>query len=81
MASVLEHPLHAKIALTGLVALIAFPLVMQAMDQPFYVVLASRILIFALVASSLNLHRRLRRHGVLRACRVLRCRRLRGRRS
>jgi branched-chain amino acid transport system permease protein len=55
MASILEHPLHAKIALTGLVALGAFPLVMQALDQPFYVVLASRILIFALVASSLNL--------------------------
>ena len=28
---------------------------MQALDQPFYIVLASRILIFALVASSLNL--------------------------
>ncbi len=55
MASILEHPLHAKIALTGLIALIGFPLAMQALDQPFYVVLASRILIFALVASSLNL--------------------------
>ena len=52
---------------------------MQAIDQPFYVVLASRILIFALVASSLNLMRRLRRHGVLRSRRLLRCRRLRGR--
>ncbi len=55
MASILDHPLHAKVALSGLAALIALPLVMQAVDQPFYTVLASRILIFALVASSLNL--------------------------
>jgi branched-chain amino acid transport system permease protein len=55
MASVLEHPLHGRIALAGLVALIAFPLVMQHYNEPFYVVLASRILIFALVATSLNL--------------------------
>ena len=55
MASILDHPLHAKAALSGLAGLIALPLVMQAVDQPFYTVLASRILIFALVASSLNL--------------------------
>jgi branched-chain amino acid transport system permease protein len=55
MASVLEHPLHPKVALTALAALLIFPLAMQALDQPFYIVLASRILIFALVASSLNL--------------------------
>jgi branched-chain amino acid transport system permease protein len=55
MGSILEHPLHGKIALAALAALIALPLVMQAIDQPFYTVLASRILIFALVASSLNL--------------------------
>src|SRR5512134_915643 len=44
-----------KLALPAVVLLAAFPLVMQAIDQPFYIVLASRILIFALAASSLNL--------------------------
>src|SRR5215470_6150513 len=55
MRSLLEHPLHGRIAIAGLIALAAFPLVMQHLDQPFYVVLASRVLIFALVATSLNL--------------------------
>jgi branched-chain amino acid transport system permease protein len=55
MASLLEHPLHAKAALPVLGALLALPWLMQAIDQPFYIVLASRILIFALVATSLNL--------------------------
>ena len=53
--SLLEHPLPARVALPVLAALALLPLAMQAIDQPFYVVLASRILIFALVASSLNL--------------------------
>jgi branched-chain amino acid transport system permease protein len=53
--SLLDHPLHAKVALPALAALLVFPLAMQAIDEPFYIVLASRILIFALVASSLNL--------------------------
>ena len=44
-----------KLALPAVVLLAAFPLVMQAIDQPFYIVLATRILIFALAASSLNL--------------------------
>ncbi|HYY59968.1 MAG TPA: branched-chain amino acid ABC transporter permease, partial [Burkholderiales bacterium] len=35
--------------------LAAFPLVMQAMDAMFYVSLASRILIYAIAATSLNL--------------------------
>ena len=43
------------VALPALALLIALPLVMQAIGQPFYTVLASRILIFALAASSLNL--------------------------
>jgi branched-chain amino acid transport system permease protein len=55
MGSLLDHPLRAKVALPVLAALALLPLAMQAIDQPFYVVLASRILIFALVASSLNL--------------------------
>jgi branched-chain amino acid transport system permease protein len=37
------------------VALLAFPLVMQAMDNLFYVSLASRVLIYAIAATSLNL--------------------------
>ncbi len=36
-------------------ALVALPALMQALDQGFYVSLASRMLIFALVATSLNL--------------------------
>jgi branched-chain amino acid transport system permease protein len=51
----LHHPFHLKIALPVLAALAAYPLAMLAIDQPFYIVLASRILIFALAASSLNL--------------------------
>jgi branched-chain amino acid transport system permease protein len=54
-ASLLEHPLHARLALPALAGLLALPWLMQALDQPFYTVLASRILVFALVASSLNL--------------------------
>jgi len=55
MGTRLEHPLRAGAALPLLAALMAFPFVMQAVDEPFYVVLASRILVFALVATSLNL--------------------------
>ena len=54
MRSSLHHSLHWKVALPVLAAAVLFPLVMQAIDQPFYTVLASRVLIFALVASSLN---------------------------
>jgi branched-chain amino acid transport system permease protein len=55
MQSSLHHSLHLRVALPVLAALIVFPLAMHAIDQPFYIVLASRVLIFALVASSLNL--------------------------
>ena len=34
---------------------VAFPLVMQALDQPFYTSFATRILIYAIAAASLNL--------------------------
>jgi branched-chain amino acid transport system permease protein len=54
-SSLLEHPLRARVALPVLAALLALPVAMQAIDQPFYVVLASRLLIFAMVATSLNL--------------------------
>jgi branched-chain amino acid transport system permease protein len=41
--------------LTAFILLLAFPLAMQAMDGLFYVSLASRILIYAIAATSLNL--------------------------
>ena len=41
---------------TGLlIVAVAFPLVMQSLDQVYYVTMASRILIYALAATSLNL--------------------------
>jgi branched-chain amino acid transport system permease protein len=42
-------------AMAVLAALVALPWLLQAIDQGFYVSLASRMLIFALVATSLNL--------------------------
>ena len=51
----LHHSLLPRVALPAVALLAAFPLVMQALDQPFYIVLVTRILIFALAASSLNL--------------------------
>ncbi len=47
--------MHRAFALVALLAAIAFPLVMQALDQVYYVTMASRILIYALAATSLNL--------------------------
>ncbi|HEX4927994.1 MAG TPA: branched-chain amino acid ABC transporter permease [Burkholderiales bacterium] len=44
-----------KRVLACFVVLAAFPLVMQAMDNLFYVSLASRMLIYAIAATSLNL--------------------------
>lgn len=44
----------AVVLALGLLALV-FPLAMQAIDEPFYTGLATRILIFAIVVSSLNL--------------------------
>ncbi len=55
MGTSLEHPLRPGVAIPVLALLIALPLVMHALQQPFYTVLASRILIFALIATSLNL--------------------------
>jgi len=43
------------LALALLVALAALPFVLEAFDQAFYIGLATRVLIFALAASSLNL--------------------------
>ena len=41
--------------LGAVAALAVLPLVLAWIDQPFYIVLATRILVFALIASSLNL--------------------------
>jgi branched-chain amino acid transport system permease protein len=43
------------LAVLALVAAIAFPLLAQALDQLFYVSFASRVMIYALAATSLNL--------------------------
>ena len=53
--SVLDHPLRAPWALLALCMLVALPFVAEALDEGFYITVASRILIFALAATSLNL--------------------------
>lgn len=53
--SVLDHPLHLRWALLCLLVLLSLPWVAQALDEGFYITVASRILIFALAATSLNL--------------------------
>ena len=53
--SLLDHRLHWRWAVPVLLLLLAFPLLASAADAEFYVTLASRILIFALAATSLNL--------------------------
>jgi len=55
MRTLLDHPWRPVPALALLAALIALPLVAQALNESFYVGLASRVLIFALAATSLNL--------------------------
>ena len=54
-SSILDHSLHARWALPLLALLLAFPWLAAATGAEFYVTLASRILIFALAATSLNL--------------------------
>ena len=53
--SILDHRLHWRWALPVLALLLVFPLIASATGTEFYVSLASRILIFALAATSLNL--------------------------
>lgn len=55
MNSILHHPARPWAEAVALAILLALPLAMRAIDEPFYTVLASRILIFALAATSLNL--------------------------
>jgi branched-chain amino acid transport system permease protein len=54
-AGLLDHPLHLRTALPLLLALLLLPGLLQAAGQAFYIGVASRILIFALAATSLNL--------------------------
>lgn len=54
-ASPLDHPWRPAAALALLAALLALPLVAQALNEGFYIGLASRVPIFALAATSLNL--------------------------
>jgi branched-chain amino acid transport system permease protein len=54
-SSLLDHPLHWRWALALLLVLLALPWLAAALGEEFYIVLASRILIFALAATSLNL--------------------------
>ena len=51
----LDHPLQLRTALVVLVLLLALPALASAFKQEFYIGLASRVLIFALAATSLNL--------------------------
>jgi branched-chain amino acid transport system permease protein len=55
MKSKLHHPLSPALAFGLLALLILFPWVAGAFDLDFYVSLVSRLLIFALAATSLNL--------------------------
>ncbi|MFN6998156.1 MAG: branched-chain amino acid ABC transporter permease [Aquincola tertiaricarbonis] len=55
LPGLLDHPLPARTALPVLALLLALPAIATALGQDFYIGLASRILIFALAASSLNL--------------------------
>ncbi|HEX2891709.1 branched-chain amino acid ABC transporter permease [Vineibacter terrae] len=55
MASTLHIGLRPLPTLVLVAALVLLPVALMAVDQPFYIVLASRVLIYALIASSLNL--------------------------
>jgi branched-chain amino acid transport system permease protein len=53
--SLLDHRLNPRIAIPLLVLLALLPPLLNAVDESFYIGVASRILIFALAATSLNL--------------------------
>lgn len=55
MRDTLHIPLRPWLTLGAVTALLALPLIALAIGQPFYVVFATRVLIYALIASSLNL--------------------------
>jgi branched-chain amino acid transport system permease protein len=55
MALALHQRFRPAVVLPGVVLLAALPLFTRWIDEPFYLVLASRILLYALAATSLNL--------------------------
>lgn len=55
MISKMHHPLSALRVTLLLAFMLAFPLAANALGQEFYIGVASRLMIFALVATSLNL--------------------------
>ena len=55
MAADLHHPVRASVLAPVLAGALLLPAVLIWLDEPFYLVLASRILIYALAAISLNL--------------------------
>jgi branched-chain amino acid transport system permease protein len=55
VASLLDHKLHARVGLALLTGLVLLPALALAINDEFYIGVASRILIFALAATSLNL--------------------------
>lgn len=52
--SILDHRLHGRIMLPVLVLLALLPTLLNAFGESFYIGVASRVLIFALAAASLN---------------------------
>ena len=55
MRDTLHIPLRPWPTMAAVAALVVLPIVLLAIGQPFYVVFATRVLIYALIASSLNL--------------------------
>ncbi len=54
-ASILDHSLRLRWSLPILLLLVLLPVIAHSLDESFYISVASRILIFALAATSLNL--------------------------
>ena len=52
--SILDHRLHWRVMLPVLLLLVALPTIANAMNEGFYIGVASRVLVFALAATSLN---------------------------
>jgi branched-chain amino acid transport system permease protein len=53
--SLLDHSLHGRFSLPLLALLVLLPVVATALGEAFYISVASRVLVFALAATSLNL--------------------------
>lgn len=55
MTSTLHHSVRLGVAAVALLILLVLPWVASVLDQTFYMTFATRIMIFALAATSLNL--------------------------